>query len=297
MSSCPSCGNILDSGADFCDECGHELAVANVLGCVVIGANQDCDYPFDHPAISGQHAKVERLSDGQLRVTDLGSTNGTLVNGRRVQQAFIGSHDQVTLGSVHLDIGAVTALMERMSLTPRRAPAAAPAFHAQVRRNDGGGQDEQAPPPRRQAVRPKAYDYNDYEDRVGPRVMAVAPGKIREPALVILLLIFTLGFYGFYWFWVTLDDLRMWRGGQGWSGAMVLMGLVPLVGLIIVAVYFLIPGYLRELYTREGVASPVSGPIGLLILIPFLGPFIWFGLIQSALNRFWRMKGAGEYPT
>ena len=296
MSGCPNCGSHLEAGADFCDQCGHELLAGGVLGCVVIGADPDCDYAFDLPAISGRHAKVERLSSGQLQITDLGSTNGTLVNGRRIQQANIGPHDQVTLGPVHLDIGTVTALMERMSLTPRPRVAPAPQPSPPVR---NAGVAPAAPQPRpagRQAVRAKAHDdYGSYEDRVGPRVMAVAPGKIREPALVILFAILTLGLYTFYWLWVTLDDLRMWRGGQGWSGAMLLISFVPFVGVIVMAVYFLIPAYLRELYVREGIAPPVSGPMGLLLLIPLLGLIIWFVMVQNALNRFWRLKGAGEF--
>ncbi len=124
-----------------------------------------------------------------------------------------------------------------------------------------------------------------------PRI-AVVPGKVRSPLSVILLGIFTLGIYFIYWWWVTLDDVKMWRGGQGWGGTIILIGLIPLVGIVLIALPFLLPSYIADLYVRDGKTAPVSAATGLLILIPIVGGIIWFVLVQRALNAFWQSKGA-----
>lgn len=130
-----------------------------------------------------------------------------------------------------------------------------------------------------------------YPQTASAPMIQVAPGKLRNPAVVILLAIVTLGIYGLYWWWVSLDDVKMWRGGQGWGGTMLLLGLIPFVGLVLIALPFLLPSYIADLYRRNGMAPSVSGPTGLLILIPIVGGIIWLVLVQNALNDFWRSRG------
>ena len=50
----------------------------------VVGRAEGSDLVLDDPKISGQHASLEALSDGRAVLRDLGSTNGTFVNGRRI---------------------------------------------------------------------------------------------------------------------------------------------------------------------------------------------------------------------
>lgn len=64
---------------------------------IVIGRTPENDLPIDHPLVSRRHARIERAGS-QWSVTDLGSTNGTYVNGRRLT------------GSVGLAIGDVIDL-------------------------------------------------------------------------------------------------------------------------------------------------------------------------------------------
>lgn len=50
--------------------------------------------------ISRQHARVERQPDGRYVVEDLESTNGTFVNGRRIERpAFLDTGDRIELGA------------------------------------------------------------------------------------------------------------------------------------------------------------------------------------------------------
>jgi pSer/pThr/pTyr-binding forkhead associated (FHA) protein len=49
------------------------------------------------PATSGHHARLERRGD-QFWLVDLGSTNGTLVNGEPIQEKELNHGDRVTVG-------------------------------------------------------------------------------------------------------------------------------------------------------------------------------------------------------
>src|SRR5919112_3638826 len=53
----------------------------------------------DDPEISRQHARFSRDAQGQLVVEDLGSTNGTYVNGQRISgQQVLNPGDTVQMG-------------------------------------------------------------------------------------------------------------------------------------------------------------------------------------------------------
>ncbi len=54
----------------------------------VLGRSDECDLVVDDPSISRRHAEM-RVRKARLVVTDLGSRNGTQVDGRRVQTAAV----------------------------------------------------------------------------------------------------------------------------------------------------------------------------------------------------------------
>ncbi len=55
-------------------------------GKVLIGRSPECDIKIDNPAISRKHASIEYEPDGYI-VTDLGSSNGTFLNGELLKAA------------------------------------------------------------------------------------------------------------------------------------------------------------------------------------------------------------------
>jgi protease PrsW len=67
-------------------------------GAVVLGRDLSCTVRFpDERLVSRRHAEI-RAEGGRLVVRDLGSRNGTLVNGRRVEAAELRAGDAVSLG-------------------------------------------------------------------------------------------------------------------------------------------------------------------------------------------------------
>lgn len=76
-------------------------------GRVVIGREAACGLRLDDPGVSRHHAAVELTADG-ARVTDLGSSNGTYVNGRRIEgPEDLVTGDEIAVGHTRLKLGRV----------------------------------------------------------------------------------------------------------------------------------------------------------------------------------------------
>lgn len=63
---------------------------------MVVGRKEDCDVRLDHKSVSKMHCVFVK-TDGLLLLRDLGSTNGTRVNGTRVRRAALLPNDQVAI--------------------------------------------------------------------------------------------------------------------------------------------------------------------------------------------------------
>jgi hypothetical protein len=67
----------------------------------ILGRDDTADIILDDPGISRRHSEIRVTSDGPHLVTtirDLGSTNGTFVNGQRVSSEHLQDGDRVTVG-------------------------------------------------------------------------------------------------------------------------------------------------------------------------------------------------------
>jgi pSer/pThr/pTyr-binding forkhead associated (FHA) protein len=64
----------------------------------LIGRKEDADVRLDHKSVSKMHCVIVK-TDGLLLLRDLGSTNGTRVNGQRVRRAALLPNDQVAFAS------------------------------------------------------------------------------------------------------------------------------------------------------------------------------------------------------
>src|SRR5690349_5321116 len=70
-------------------------------GVTVIGRSSGCDVVVDDPNVSRRHAEIRRLGEGYSLV-DLGSTNGTEVNGQRVGETSLMNGDVIGVGTTRL---------------------------------------------------------------------------------------------------------------------------------------------------------------------------------------------------
>ena len=52
---------------------------------LVIGNNSNCHIRFNSPFVSGYHAELLLLDNGEILLTDKGSRNGTYLNDQRLQ--------------------------------------------------------------------------------------------------------------------------------------------------------------------------------------------------------------------
>jgi pSer/pThr/pTyr-binding forkhead associated (FHA) protein len=70
-----------------------------VAGPTVIGRAPECGIPVTVDEISRRHVELKPVQDG-LSVEDLGSANGSYVNGQRVQKGFMKPGDELRLDAV-----------------------------------------------------------------------------------------------------------------------------------------------------------------------------------------------------
>jgi hypothetical protein len=73
-----------------------------------IGRASDSDLVLRDGRVSRQHARLHGR-DGVLVLTDLGSTNGTRVNGQRIREVVLGAGDQIGMGDSVLVLGSSPA--------------------------------------------------------------------------------------------------------------------------------------------------------------------------------------------
>jgi two-component system, cell cycle response regulator len=80
---------------------------------MMIGRDETVELRLQDRAVSKRHAVVNCDKFGRLEIIDMGSTNGTFVNGQRIQRSRLNSGD-------HLEIGDVSLRVSRMSSSELR---------------------------------------------------------------------------------------------------------------------------------------------------------------------------------
>lgn len=136
---CPRCGMENPTGANFCSACGAELpaeeevatgrlplvgvdmAGAGEVGQLVvtrgatagaryaltseltrIGRHPDSDVFLDDVTVSRRHAEVARTPEGVYVLRDVGSLNGTYLDGERIEEVALREGAQVQIGKFRL---------------------------------------------------------------------------------------------------------------------------------------------------------------------------------------------------
>jgi hypothetical protein len=68
-----------------------------IAGSFVLGRSRSCDLKLQSPDASRRHAEIVAVASGHV-LRDLGSTNGTYVNGQRIQEHPLRTGDRIEIG-------------------------------------------------------------------------------------------------------------------------------------------------------------------------------------------------------
>ncbi|MBY0325938.1 FHA domain-containing protein [bacterium] len=82
-------------------EGGNTIELSRDL--TVVGRKEDCDLRLDHKSISKFHCVIVRM-ENTLLLRDLGSTNGTMVNGKRIRRATLKNNDRLDIANLPFKI-------------------------------------------------------------------------------------------------------------------------------------------------------------------------------------------------
>jgi len=110
---------------------------------------------------------------------------------------------------------------------------------------------------------------------------------VRNPWIVIILSIITIGIYALYWQFATFKEMKDYSG-RGIGGGLGLLFAI-LLGVVNI---FLMPSEVGNLYAADGKEKPVTGLTGFWALIPIVGGIIWVVKTQGRLNDYWVAHGA-----
>ena len=78
---------------------GERRSFSLARDMTVIGRREDCDLRIPVGDVSRKHCRFIREGDS-LRLEDLGSSNGTFVNGERIQESVVNAGDYIQVGPV-----------------------------------------------------------------------------------------------------------------------------------------------------------------------------------------------------
>jgi pSer/pThr/pTyr-binding forkhead associated (FHA) protein len=67
-----------------------------------IGRATGADFIVDAALVSRVHCRITAMANGNLEVRDLESTNGTFVNGNRIEAVTLAPGDRIQVGRVEL---------------------------------------------------------------------------------------------------------------------------------------------------------------------------------------------------
>src|SRR3954471_16718634 len=120
---------------------GQRRSFSITRDMTVIGRREDCDLRIPLGAVSRKNCRIVRDGD-MLKIEALGSSNGTFLNGRRVQEGLLSPGDSIQVGPV-VFVLQVDGEPADDELNPVTIPAAAPAAgDSRALRAGGGGDDE-----------------------------------------------------------------------------------------------------------------------------------------------------------
>ena len=77
-----------------------------------LGRASRADFVVDTPLVSRVHCRFTLSEGDELEIEDLGSTNGTLVNGKKIDKSVLRDGDTVTVGRVQFVVSSETSVVQ-----------------------------------------------------------------------------------------------------------------------------------------------------------------------------------------
>ncbi len=113
----------------------------------------------------------------------------------------------------------------------------------------------------------------------------------RSVVRVIVLSILSVGLYGFYWFYVTRQQVTEEVGGNDAVGLQTVGLLVPILN------WFIIYWLWRDINKLRTKETGQSFPVGLFLVLSILfgiAAIVIYPLVVSYLNEYWDKKTGGQ---
>ncbi len=124
---------------------GGGPAVELAKDLTLVGRGEDCDLRLDHKSVSKLHCVLVK-TDGLLLLRDLGSTNGTRVNGQRVRRAALLPNDTLAVANLKYRVQ-FGADLDAEPAPPPPAKPGAPGPSARRNALPDVYPDQKTPPP------------------------------------------------------------------------------------------------------------------------------------------------------
>ncbi len=246
----------------------------------IIGRAFECHLMLNDNMISSKHARIVHAND-QYELQDLGSTNGTFLNGEKVDKKALRTGDLVMLGGLEFEFVRPVDVSRTMVATPEamaelaRAKAAASPAAAPVHATSH-------PAAAAEVVKiPKAGG-----SLIGGLIPGLLMGLLISYVIPMLAAAFQMNKAGSLTGSDLLNTLRSWAVGfpgmythEGWKlfGIKTVPGILVLVGL---ALGPIIGGFLvRRLSRRGAFGSALAFSFGYLVL----GFLIQAGVLKFAM--------------
>ena len=142
-----------------------------------IGRKPHNDIQIDNLAVSGEHAVIVTILNDSF-LEDLGSTNGTLVNGKPVKKHFLQNNDVVELGKYKLKYISEAPAGQAKAADFEKTMVLRPGAMKAISEGDGRRRCRAGRRAGRRRARPRARKASARSPRQGPQDL---PRRVRRP--------------------------------------------------------------------------------------------------------------------
>ncbi len=148
---------------------------------IKIGRLASAHLVLDDDRISRIHSVIEVSPEGAISIIDMGSAEGTFVNGKKVSRGAVRAGDQITLGGLRIMVEGAGGAVPNGAANAAVAPPPSPPAVAPIASGNGASRATQ--PAMAAVAAPERFDYLDAAPTPAPAPVRAAPATApAEPA-------------------------------------------------------------------------------------------------------------------